>query len=158
MYLWLGFRTSLLNLLINVCFIAAPTQPPVITSFGFINSTSLKVNWLPPPKSQRHGHITEYGVFIAKGHCAAATTLTTPRATPTTSEGKPKTEASPFLYSMLSTGICQWKKITVNGVVENYSFINLRKYTIYSVYVDCKTVGRSGASKIETNTTDEDSE
>ena len=156
---WLSFCIYLCNLLNNVCFIAAPTKPPAITSFGFINSTSLKVNWQPPPKSERHGNIREYRVFIAKGRCVTATALTTPRATLTTSEVKPKTEERLlFQKARLSASLCQWSSIAVDGVIENYTFITLMKWTNYSVYVDCKTVGRSGASKIWTNSTDEDSE
>ena len=45
----------------------------------------------------------------------------------------------------------------MDGSVRSYVFVNLTKFTNYSVYVVCRTVGDSGNSEIRTNSTDEDS-
>ena len=139
--------------------VAAPTMPPNVISFDFINSTSIKASWLPPPKEELHGYITGYSVYLANGSCNARRTFTTQITRTTTSKENVNTESNRFYQeASLSSVSCYWKRFTVDGSVNSYVFANLNKFTNYSVYVVCRTVGDSGNSEIRTNSTDEDSE
>ena len=84
---------------------------------------------MPPSIEDRHGLIRNYSVYLTNGR-----------------------------QSEVNSTSIQWKRFTVDGSVTNKIFSNLSKWTNYSVYVVCRTVGDSDRSKIWTNSTDEDSE
>ena len=115
--------------------------------------------WLPPPKKYRHGKVRSYIISFARGNCLAAEPFTTTQSTRTTTSGEaPKSEEALFFREPSLTPImCQWRTYTVDETVSGYVFGNLSKWTNYSVYVVCRTVGDSDRSKVWTNSTDEDS-
>ena len=139
-------------------FVAAPTSPPNVTSFDFVNSTSMKASWLPPRKEELHGVVRNYGIYLAKGSCSARGIYTTQITRTTTTKENVNTEMNRFpQLTSLSSVSCNWKRFTVDGSFNSYVFDNLNKFTTYSVYVVCRTVGDSGNSEIRINSTDEDS-
>ena len=44
-------------------YVAVPSEAPVLKPVTVLNSTSVKVEWLPVPEEKRHGIITKYVIF-----------------------------------------------------------------------------------------------
>ena len=143
----------------------APTKPPVITSLYFVNSTSLNIAWNAPADVDRHGFIRRFEIFVAKGNCSmdlptTPTSKTSPEPTTTkTDDGlateKPSTE--PLRRRRRSIGCNFESRYNVPGKATHKLISDLKKWTIYSVYVVCWTVGPSHRSDINVSRTDEDS-
>ena len=44
-------------------YVVVPSEAPVLKPVTVLNSTSVKVEWLPVPEEYRHGIITKYVIF-----------------------------------------------------------------------------------------------
>ena len=144
-------------------FILAPTKPPVIKFFRFVNSTSMNVTWEPPAKKYRHGDVVRYWLYLAEGVCSSnpppssPTPITTAITSTTSGENVKTEESSPSRKPRSVQRSCNYAKISVHGKLHSYVFVNLTKWTNYSVSIVCFTVGPSRSSSTSVNATDEDS-
>ena len=58
-----------------IIFLLAPSAPPQDLRQAAISSTSITMNWQPPPEDTRNGHIRHYLVFVIESETRRSFTL-----------------------------------------------------------------------------------
>ncbi len=126
----------LFSCFVNLCFFVAPTTAPQNFTVRSISSSSLKLNWKPPPPEFTNGIIRHYLVQYQQVNCDYGSAINDSVSNTSLAEGT-------------------WNIIKVNGSSQTWTLTDLKYWSCYDVQIAAVTVSEGVFARINNTRTSE---